>query len=252
MLQTRQSHAKSANPNFVSASLKKGEDNLDWLERHLPDNDDWTPMVLVGGKGTTAFRLRSAQSVARHDLTPSHWSHVMFLGRTSIRTTTPTLEIALDPDGGFGFPPESNAVQKGKLKQYRDPAEYPNIAVAALPVSFKEVKRGIESFQRQRGVFDAVELTVGWLAYTWGLGGGRVPFYDELGMPCAAFVETVLAAAGFEITPGLESRGSCPEAIWQALRWWHNYYQDDDTGAESLQGAPRGAFSVTHELPDAP
>lgn len=249
MLQTRQSHAKSANPEFVHAARGKTEDNVKWLDKNLPDVKDWTPLVLLGGNLTASFRLRVAQSVARHDLTPSHWSHVLILGRTSIKTSTPCYEISLEPSGGFGFPPKTNAVQSGRLSQYKDPAEYPNIAVAMLPVSFKEVKKRIEEFQRQRGIFDAVELTVAWLAHVWGLGGGRVPFYDEQGMPSAAFVETVLAAAGFEITPGLESRGSCPEAIWQALRWWHQYYETDDTQPEALQGAPKGAYCVDHELP---
>jgi hypothetical protein len=36
----------------------------------------------------------------------------------------------------------------------------------------------------------------------------------------------VLGAAGFDLTPGLESRASCPEAIWQAAKWWHKYYED--------------------------
>jgi len=41
------------------------------------------------------------------------------------------------------------------------------------------------------------------------------------GMPSAAMLETAYATNGFDLTPGLESRSSCPEAIWQSASWWH-------------------------------
>jgi hypothetical protein len=31
--------------------------------------------------------------------------------------------------------------------------------------------------------------------------------------------------AGFELTPGLSSASSCPEAIWQSAKWWTYYYE---------------------------
>jgi hypothetical protein len=66
---------------------------------------------------------------------------------------------------------------------------------------------------------------------------------DGLGMPSAAMVETVTGAAGFDLTPGLESRASCPEAIWQSARWWHEYH------AENKEGPITGAFYTAHHLP---
>ena len=42
-------------------------------------------------------------------------------------------------------------------------------------------------------------------------------------------VETVVGAAGYDLTPGLESGASCPEAIWQAARWWHQYYSEQQS-----------------------
>jgi hypothetical protein len=62
-------------------------------------------------------------------------------------------------------------------------------------------------------------------------------------MPSAAMLETVTGAAGFDLTPGLESRASCPEAIWQSARWWHEYHE------ENKEGFIAGAFYITHRLP---
>src|SRR5689334_11539156 len=53
------------------------------------------------------------------------------------------------------------------------------------------------------------------------------------GLPSAAFVETVFARSGFELTPGLSSASSCPEAIWQSAKWWTNYYEDPGAGDQS-------------------
>ena len=61
------------------------------------------------------------------------------------------------------------------------------------------------------------------------------PLFDGYGMPSAAFIEALCAANGYDLTPGLESRASCPEAIWQAARWWHEF-QKDQQGAEPIRG----------------
>jgi hypothetical protein len=46
-------------------------------------------------------------------------------------------------------------------------------------------------------------------------------------VPSAVFVETVYGMSGVELTPGLSSSASCPEAIWQSAKWWHNFYEGD-------------------------
>jgi hypothetical protein len=33
-----------------------------------------------------------------------------------------------------------------------------------------------------------------------------------------------MSIAGLELTPGLSSQSSCPEAIWQAAKWWYQFY----------------------------
>jgi hypothetical protein len=67
------------------------------------------------------------------------------------------------------------------------------------------------------------------------------------GLPSAAFVETVYGIAGVEVTPGLSSASSCPEAIWVAAKWWHQFY-GEGTGvrdeAHAIARMPTGNFAV--------
>lgn len=227
MISILSSHAKSPSRQVKEVPRKKGEDNLDWLSRNLPAGDV-TQVVLLGGKSQTAFRLRLAQAHLRHDLVPSYWSHVFLLRPAMNFAASGVDEISLEPARGFGFPAPANAVQKGRLTPYRDPVRYPNIAVLGVPVAQKEVMKALDRFKMQRAVLDAVDLVVRWLAYTWGVARSSNPLMDGLGIPSAAMLETVFGAAGFDLTPGLESRSSCPEAIWQAAKWWHEYYERDN------------------------
>jgi hypothetical protein len=52
----------------------------------------------------------------------------------------------------------------------------------------------------------------------------------------------VLGAAGFELTPGIASSATCPEAIWQAARWWHEYQGREDLTPLS------GVYTAEHVL----
>lgn len=227
MISILNSHAKSPSDDFNPVSRDEGEDNLGWLTRNLPAGAV-THLVLLGGKSQTAFRLRLAQAHLRHDLVPSYWSHVLMLKPAKNIASSAVTEVSLEPERGFGFPAPCNAVQTGKLAAYRDPARYPNIAVLGIPVGQDEVTKALDQFQKQRAVLDAVDLVVRWLAYAWGVARSGNPLMDGLGIPSAAMLETVFGAAGFDLTPGLESRSSCPEAIWQAAKWWHEYYERDN------------------------
>jgi hypothetical protein len=243
MLNIISSTASNPSPVFIESPRQAGEDNLRWLGRHPPSGNQQTTLLLVGGRSPTAFRLRVAQSHLRHDLTPSHWSHIMLLGESARSTgRTAVYEISLEPAAGFGFPPPSNAVQRRELEAYRSPRAYPNIALLRIPISPSEVMRALDRFQRQRAVVDALELLLRWLAFAWGVGRAGNPLLDGQGLPSAAMLETVLAAVGFDLTPGLESRASCPEAIWQASKWWHEYYIREN------RQAPSGAYYVGHKL----
>jgi hypothetical protein len=242
---TLPSRAKSINTEFKERKRARAESNIDWLRSHW--RDDRVAILLTGGTGLVDFRLRVAQSHLRNDLTPSHWSHVALLGQSKPEdlAKVPLYEISLMPAGGFGFPPPSNAVQSGVLDRYASPEDFPNIAILYLPASVqrKNLMEALKRFQNQRIVLDAVQLLLAWLAYVWGAGRAGNPLLDGLGIPSAAMLETITGAEGFDLTPGLESRSSCPEAIWQSARWWHDYHE------ENKEGAITGAFCTTHYLP---
>jgi hypothetical protein len=235
MIAILSSTAKNPSDDFKEeVPRNKDEDNISWLARNMPAGDV-TYLCLVGGKSLTAFRLRVAQAHLRHDLVPSNWSHVFLLKPAKNLAASSIVEISLEPEKGFGFPTPVNAVQNGRLSAYRDPNLYPNIAVLGVPVAQKEVLSALKRFQMQRAVLDAVDLVVKWLGFAWGVSRSTNPLMDGHGIPSSAMLETVFGAAGFDLTPGLESRSSCPEAIWQAAKWWYEYYERDNR--PSITGA---------------
>jgi hypothetical protein len=242
MLPILSSSATAPSEALQEVPRRSREDNLRWLRRNLP-TPGGSSIVLVGGTSPIAFRLRVAQSHIRHDLRPSHWSHVMLLDTPaqSLASTT-VYEIHLEAPHGFGFPPPDNAVQEGTLGQYQQTAAYPNIAILNVPVALQDVLEALRKFKLQRAVLDAVDLLARWLAYVWGVAHTSNPLLENFGMPSSAMLEIIFGAAGFDLTPGLESRSSCPEAIWQAARWWHEHY------ARQNQEALTGAYSTAHKL----
>ncbi|HWC76684.1 MAG TPA: hypothetical protein VG778_04440, partial [Blastocatellia bacterium] len=144
MIKILSSTATKPSTSFTDQQRKKGEDNLQWLIRNLP-SEDRSHLVMVGGKSPTDFRLRVAQSHLRHDMAPSHWSHAFLLGKIGKNAASATAhEISLQPQDGFGFPPPTNGVQKGKVGRYANPDEYPNIAVLGVPVAQDEVLKALD------------------------------------------------------------------------------------------------------------
>jgi hypothetical protein len=244
MLNILRSNATEPARGFNQSDRRGSENNQRWLERHLSDSGTGVDLVLLGGRDAMAYRLRNAQAQVRHDLSPSHWSHVVLLEGpdTAHLETTPVCEISLQPAGGFGFPAPANGVQRSTLRLYRSARVWPNIATLHLPCDAALVWTAVRDFAEQRAVLDATELIVIWLAYLWGAGRTGNPLLDARGIPGAAMVETVVGAAGYELTPGLENRASCPEAIWQAAKWWSGFYAEHDAGP------PTGAWCVTHRL----
>jgi len=244
MLNILRSNATEPAAGFTEAGRRGGENNMRWLERHLSQSGSGVDLLLVGGRDAMAYRLRNAQAQVRHDLSPSHWSHVVLLETpdTARLEATAVCEISLQPAGGFGFLPPTNGVQRGTLGQYRSARVWPNIGILHLPCDAAQVWNALRDFEQQRAVLDATELIVIWLAFLWGAGRTGNPLLDARGIPSAAMVETVVGAAGYELTPGLENRASCPEAIWQAAKWWSAFYAEHDAGP------PTGAWCVTHRL----
>ncbi|MBE2247944.1 MAG: hypothetical protein IAE78_00255 [Myxococcus sp.] len=241
------STAKKPNPKVTKAPRKPSEDNLRWFERHWGPDDGRTRLLLVGGTGPIDFRLRAAQAQARHDFTPSHWSHVALAGPSArVNRSRKVIEISLAPPGGFGHPPETNALQSGKLGRYSNAGHFPNVALFSLSVPWADVEAYVPRLQKQRSALDLVELTLTWLAHAWGVGPASNPLQQEQGIPAAVAAEALLNACGFDLSPGLTSRGSSPEAIWQGARWWHHY-----PGRETTREVT-GAFCVGHVLGQGP
>jgi len=124
-----------------------------------------------------------------------------------------------------------NLTKNRNLKSYRNRAVYPNVALLGIPSSDKltwgKINRALHQFERQRTSLDGIELIVRWLAFVWGAGRAGNPLLEGYGIPSSAMLEVIFSALGHDLTPGLESRSSCPEAIWQAVKWWHNYYDQE-------------------------
>lgn len=249
MLNIRASSASAPSESFREEPRLPGEDNAAWLARQLAGADPGAAtLLLVGGVDGTAMRLRIAQSHVRDTLSPSHWSHVAMLATDASGPEPELVEIALDPPGGFGFAPPTNGVQRVSIETYADATRYPNVAVVHFAATDEQrgtLADATRRFQRQRSVLDATELVVVWLAFVWGVGRTGNPLLDGHGVPSAAMAEIVFGAAGYDLTPGLDSRASCPEAIWQSARWWHEYYDAVSPGGAP---APYGAWTVGHRL----
>jgi hypothetical protein len=239
----------------------RGErDNLAWLLPKLdkPRKGTQCHVVLVGGNDPLSVRMRVAQSHLRNDVTPSHWSHVLLAMPT--RAGLDYRHIPLSTEHGFSFPPITNGVQPASIDHYADAARYPNVAVIHVPDRPMEADKRSEAapttsrrgesdiqtacieFEYSRGSLDAVELIWAWMGFAWGAAKSGNPLLNGVGIPCAVFVEQVLAAVRVDITPGLASRASCPEAIWQAARWWHSYYR------KARDMVLPGSYCVDHRI----
>jgi hypothetical protein len=64
-----------------------------------------------------------------------------------------------------------------------------------------------------------------WLGFIWGAGAKHNPLLEGVGLPASVLVQTAFGMSGIELTPGLTSGSSCPEAVWQSALWWHAYYE---------------------------
>lgn len=137
----------------------------------------------------------------------------------------------------------TNGVVERPLKDFADPVKWPNIAIIALPLPQNVLFEKIQAFERSRGTLDALEHILKWLAFSWGVARTPNPLTDGIGLPSSCMLETACAAAGFDLTPGLESRASCPEAIWVAALHWYGYFE------EFAGRRPAGRFTTPHRFP---
>ena len=246
MISSRQSVAAEPNPGLRPESREQAESNAGWLERVLGDKKPEGWICLFGGANLTDFRLRVAQSHVRNDLLPSFWSHVAIV--ESAKSDSPMEwkldEVRLDPLGGFGNVAANNGVQQSSFRRYDDPGLFPNIGIVNFHVDAELIKESKDKFKSQRNLIDVPGLMVDWLAYAWGVADRGNPLLKAVGIPSASFVEGVFAIAGLDLTPGLSARSSCPEAIWQAAKWWHRFYSSE---AGLTKRAPEGCYAIGQE-----
>lgn len=246
MISIRQSTAEKANEKLVETKAEPNETNSAWLKR-IGATDG---VLLLGGASISHFRIRVAQSHARADLKPSSWSLAGILLDDTKFLSVP-LELCADSTDIA----QNNGVQVCNMADYDDPARFPNIAVIRFTKDYSKILTnchligGDRDAKRpaQRTIIDLPTLMLPWLSYIWICGKASNPLTDGLGLPSAAFVETVYGIAGIELTPGLASATSCPEAIWQAAKYWHGFYKEaakTDSRRDAAQQVPVGQFAV--------
>ena len=99
-------------------------------------------------------------------------------------------------------------------------------------------------------MIDLPELVVRWLEYVWAIGQSGNPLANGKGLPSAVFAETIFGIGGIELTPGLATASWCPEAIWQAAKWWKAFYDESSKISVPSQAAPikpTGCFFMCQE-----
>jgi hypothetical protein len=201
---------------------EEGESNSAWLRRVTKD---WSStagsLLLLGGNSLAHFRVRVAQSHLRFNLTPSYWSMVGVLTGEGALYSVP-LELSED----ISEVPHTNGVRKLELSAYDSADDFPNIAVIRLTDTPDLVLKYAEPMKFQRGLIDLPALVLSWLSYIWCVGKKGNPLLDGEGLPSAVFAETLFGIAGIELTPGLATASTCPEAIWQAAKWWASFYEE--------------------------
>jgi hypothetical protein len=229
MIPNRESPAFEPNELLEALPPQEGEGNADWFARS-PIREG---ILLLGGSSLADFRLRVAQSQLRRDVTPSYWSLSGLVREDGSFSTVP-LQF---PD--VSDVPRTNAVQVMSIEEVDDPVRWPNIAVLRFSDDHDFVEAYAARVAHRRTIVDLPELIVAWLGFVWATGEARNPLLSGSAVPSAAFVEAAHSLAGIELTPGLSSSASCPEAMWQGVKWWHEYYAGTLAVSATSAAGPR-------------
>jgi len=241
------SMAKSPSMEQLPRSKKAKEKNTDWCTRAAEksgaiNTKEWTYVLLLGGTDVMSFRLRVAQSQLRSDLLPSFWSESLLLNiPPSGIGNAKVIHVPLMQPAGENFATSRNGVVETPLSAYADAETWPNIALIALPVPQKNILNMIKRFKESRSPVDALEHSLRWLAFAWGVSRSANPILDGMGLPSACMLDTVFSAARFDLTPGVETSLSCPEAIWSAAMRWNSFYE------KNHGTVPKGCFVIDHK-----
>jgi hypothetical protein len=238
MLSMRHSQETTSNESLREVPAQERQSNREWMAGVKASRG----IILLGGTSLADFRIRVAQSHIRSDLLPSFWSLAGILedGDTFV-------SVPFDGHVEASEVPRTNGVRSCRLDEYDDPVRFPNIAVLQFTDDVRAIHANIVRVKSQRSVIDLPTLMLPWLGFIWSAGQAGNPLLAGYGLPSAAFVETVYGIAGIELTPGLSSASSCPEAIWASAKWWHQFYQAE-TGigneAHALGRVPTGHFAI--------
>lgn len=251
MIRQQQAPTGRRNPKLKElARTTARESNLNWITRALADTVEfkagqWTFVVLLGGTDTISFRLRVAQSHLRRDMLPSYWSHVAIVDPEGDDWSRASLiDVPLDQPGEVSFPPTTNGVQRRPISRIGSSKLFANVALIGWPVAREKTMKALDRFQNDRSSVDCLEHIVRWLGFAWGVGRAPNPLYDNFGLPSACMVDAVFGAAELTLTPGLDARAACPEAIWISALRWAEFFD------ERYQGRPpAGRFTVAHDYP---
>ena len=239
----RRSPATRRNDRVRAAPGRKGAGNREWLRARAEPG----AVVFLGGATLVEFRVRVAQSALRQDLLPSFWSAVGIADSDASLLTAP-IATGADP----ALIPSANGVQRLRFDAFDDPARFPNVAVIGFARPAEPIVENVRRLMGQRSALDLPSMILPWLAFVWGAGARRNPLHEQVGLPGAALAETAFGMSGIELTPGLASGSSCPEAIWQAAVWWHDYYRETaDVSGAPLAGDERRARRPAQERPRA-
>jgi len=217
MISSRVSGASQRNSKLREVRAKGA--NKAWVATRPKGMVGPGTVLLVGGASILDFRLRVAQSHLRHDLLPSFWS---IAGVMSARDRV--LTVPLDEQLAPTDVPSHNAIHECPLSAYDDPRRYPNIAVVNFARHGEVIAKNVRRLSHQRSAIDLPHLLVQWLGFVWGAAAAPNPLVQSVGIPGAALTETAFGMSGIELTPGIASGASCPEAVWQSAVWWHEYY----------------------------
>lgn len=241
MITSRLSGASRKNSTIEPTS--GADSNAAWLASLSDEIVQPGAVLLLGGADVLDFHIRVAQSHLRRDLLPSFWSLAGILVSRDAFLTVP-LDARLDPSRV----PAANAIHECPLEAYSDASRYPNIAIVHFAAPSAPILEHARRLAGQRSAVDLPQLVVAWLGFAWGAGAAGNPLLDNRGLPSAALVETAFGIAGIELTPGIASAASCPEAIWQAALWWHEYYEKT-ANADAPGAGPRSARRAADERP---
>lgn len=242
----RRSDVINGNPLLTETSADAAPSgelaNFAWLE----STGYRDGVLLLGGTSIVDFRVRVAQSELRQDLLPSFWStcgllmdgkllmtaRVDAISNSSARVERNGLEaVALDADSYYG-----------------NPMFYPNIAILQFTNDHAAIKDHVARIGQERNIVDLLAQVVAWLGYCWAVGNSGNPLMQGQGIPSATLLERAHGLAGIDLSPGLPSASSCPEAIWQAARWWYKAYDPVEPSvslkSQSAAFKPRGAYLI--------